>query len=169
MVKNPKRSKKTIGGKAAGSKSINVLVANGVNLDVLGDREEQHYGSFTLADVEENLREFVQSSHAKNTVAIELHFFQSNDESALLDEIAKDWDGIVINAGAWTHTSLALADRLVAIKTPFVEVHISNTYKRESFRQRSYLAPHAAGVVIGFGKDSYRIGLAGLLLKVMTP
>jgi len=164
MAKTPKKAKRTIAGY-----TVNILIANGVNLDLLGEREEQHYGSFTLKELEEELRELVTAAFSSKAVAVELHFFQSNEEAALLDEVGKDWDGIVINPGAWTHTSLALADRLVALKTPFVEVHISNTYKRESFRQRSYLAPHASGIVIGFGKDSYRIGLMGLLQKVMAP
>ena len=145
------------------SKDLKILVAHGVNLDLLGLREPQIYGKHTLADIESRLRT-VSPEFAKafQLPSVQLHFFQSNHEGLFLDELSKKWDGALINAGAWTHTSLALADRLVALALPFVEVHISNLSKREDFRQHSYAAPHAIGVCYGFGMDSYTAALSGL-------
>ena len=94
---------------------------------------------------------------------VRLHFYQSNSEADFLNEISKKWDGALINPGAWTHTSLALGDRLAALQLPFVEVHISNLSQREDFRKHSYLSPHAVGVVYGFGLGSYGAALIGLL------
>lgn len=142
---------------------LNILIANGVNLDLLGRREPTIYGKHSLADIEDKLR---QVSPALATVfalpTVELTFFQSNHEGLFLEEISKSWDAAVINAGAWTHTSLALADRLAAVSLPFVEVHISNLSNREEFRQHSYAARHALGVCYGFGIDSYTAALSGL-------
>ena len=148
----------------------NILIANGVNLDLLGRREPDIYGVFTLQDLENFLQEKSSSAaHLYSVSKVSLSFFQSNDEADFIAEISKTWDGIVINAGAWTHTSVALGDRLKALKIPFVEVHISNLSSREPFRQKSYLAPHAVGVVWGFGKDSYLVGLIGLLNFLGNP
>ncbi len=152
------------------NKSLKILVANGVNLDLLGQREPGIYGKQTLADIEARLRglspglaSLFQLTH------VSLHFFQSNNEALFLEEISKGWDGALINAGAWTHTSLALSDRLVALQIPFVEVHLSNLSKRESFRQKSYSAPHALGVCYGFGADSYVAALSGLYAQLSRP
>ena len=133
-----------------------ILIASGVNLDLLGMREPHLYGSQTLADMEALLQsEFGEIA--------ELNFFQTNAEAEYLAALSQGWDGAVINPGAWTHTSLALADRLAGLKLPFVEVHLSNTAAREAIRHHSYTAPLAAGVVQGFGINSYALGLSGLL------
>jgi 3-dehydroquinate dehydratase-2 len=144
-----------------------VLILNGVNLDLLGRREAQHYGSFTLEGLEAALgAEAPALARAAGLPGVELSFAQSNSEDAFLAVLDKGWDGAVLNAGAWTHTSLAIADRLRALGLIFVEAHISNIAAREEFRQRSFLAPVAAGVVYGFGMDSYRVALFGLLRRL---
>ena len=142
---------------------LNILVANGVNLDLLGRREPAVYGKHSLADIEARIRSLSPAlASIFGFSAVELSFFQSNHEGAFLEELSKPWDGAVINAGAWTHTSLALGDRLVALSLPFVEVHISNLSNREEFRHHSYAARHALGVCYGFGMDSYSAALSGL-------
>jgi len=138
---------------------------NGVNLDLLGQRQPEVYGSFSLVDLENLISseapELAKISGFKN---LKLSFYQSNTEAAFLEQLTDDkFDGLLINPAAWTHTSLALADRLTALKTPFVEVHISNLASREEYRQKSFSAPHAVGVVYGFGLDSYLVGMTGLL------
>lgn len=145
--------------KRAQTSDLRILVANGVNLDLLGQREPGVYGKGTLADLEAHVRALAPEGVA-------LTFFQTNDEALFLAKISDGWDGAVINPGAWTHTSLALADRLKGLALPFVEVHLSNTMAREEFRHRSYSAPHAAGIVIGLGFDSYVAGLTGLVAKL---
>lgn len=133
-----------------------ILVASGVNLDLLGRREPGIYGSATLHDLESIAsREFAARA--------ELVFAQTNVESEYLALLDGAWDGAVINPGAWTHTSLALADRLAGLQLPFVEVHLSNTAARESFRHHSYTARLAVGIVQGFGINSYLLGIEGLL------
>ena len=139
--------------------ALRILIASGVNLDLLGKREPEHYGHATLPDMEILLR--AQASAFK--FAVDLTFFQTNDEAKYLDMLTREWDGAVLNPGAWTHTSLALADRLAALNLRFVEVHLSKVTAREPIRQRSFLAPAAIGSVSGFGIDSYRLGLLGLL------
>ena len=142
---------------------LNILIAHGVNLDLLGRREPTIYGKHSLADIESKLRQISPALETAFTLpAVELTFFQSNHEGVFLEEISKPWDAAIINAGAWTHTSLALADRLVAVSLPFVEVHISNLSNREEFRQHSYAARYALGVCHGFGIDSYTAALSGL-------
>jgi 3-dehydroquinate dehydratase-2 len=145
-----------------------ILVANGVNLDMLGKREADIYGNFTLLDLEKFLKSEVQSAaKLAGLESFKMVFFQSNTEGEFLEKLSSaSWDGIVINPGAWTHTSVALVDRLTAIAVPFVEVHISNIAAREEFRKNSFCAKHAAGVVYGFGLDSYLVGLIGLLKKI---
>ncbi|WP_141731597.1 type II 3-dehydroquinate dehydratase [Oligoflexus tunisiensis] len=140
-----------------------ILIAHGVNLDLLGTREPEIYGASTLASIEAELKA-VNSNLAKvfSLDAAELTFYQTNHEGQFLEKISEGWDGAVINPGAWTHTSLALADRLAGLKLPFAEVHLSNLAKREAFRQHSYSAPHAVGVCFGFGAASYLCGLSGL-------
>ena len=141
-----------------------IIVANGVNLDLCGQREAQLYGNFTLAQLETYLR-----LHADRLCPLwgcgdcRLVFFQTNCEHKFLSEISKPWRGALLNPGAWTHTSLALGDRLASLSLQFVEVHISPLARRARQRQRSYSAPYAIGVVSGFGMDSYLAALVGLL------
>ena len=134
-----------------------VLVVNGPNLNLLGSRETAHYGSQTLTDIERDL------AAAASAIGLKLQVFQSNHEGDLIDRVqAARGDGtdfIVINAGALTHTSVALRDALAAVAIPFVEVHISNVYRRERFRQRSLLSDLAVGSIIGLGAAGYRLAL----------
>jgi len=134
-----------------------VLVMNGPNLNLLGSREPQIYGSATLADIERNLAAEAAERGAQ------VSFFQSNHEGALVDRIqaarADGTDFIIINAGALTHTSVALRDVLAAVGIPFIEVHLSNVYRREAFRHHSYLADLAIGVIAGLGVSGYRYAL----------
>lgn len=144
-----------------------VLVLNGVNLDLLGRREAQHYGTFSLADIEADLTAIAPKlADLAGFPGVKLAFAQTNSEAEFLAQLDHGWDGAVINAGAWTHTSLAIADRLRALALPFVEAHISNIAAREEFRHRSFLAPIATGVVFGLAKDSYRVALFGLLCRL---
>lgn len=143
------------------SRKLNVLVANGVNLDLLGRREPEIYGGKNLFDLEKFLKKTLEEISADE--GFKLHFFQSNHEGVFLDELSKGWDGIIINPGAWTHTSLALADRLVGIQTPYVEVHISNVYSREKIRQQSFISANSLGVVGGFGFLSYKLALVAIV------
>lgn len=136
-------------------------VLNGPNLDRLGERDAAHYGERSLSEIRESLRETASSSGG-----VELEFYQSNHEGDLLDWLAdrsEELDGLLVNAGALTHTSVALRDGLEAAGLPFVEVHLSNVHARESFRRRSLLSDLAVGVVAGFRDVSYRLALEGLL------
>ena len=148
------------------TKNLSILIANGVNLDLLGNRQPEIYGTTGLSELEASLRKIAASFSQQFCRQIRLEFFQSNSEGLFLEEISKSWDGIVLNPGAWTHTSLALADRLQGCAASYVEVHISNLAAREEYRQRSYTAPYALGSVTGFGLDSYHIGLYSLLTKI---
>ncbi len=142
--------------------AVRIAVVHGPNLNLLGHREPHIYGHQTLDDIETML---LGAARALDPIP-ELSFFQSNSEGQLVDYIQSlhsDRDGILINAAAYTHTSLAIRDALVCTDIPFVEVHLSNIYARESFRHHSYLADVAVGVVGGFGGESYRLGLLGLL------
>ena len=139
---------------------LSILVLNGPNLNMLGKREPAIYGSQTLQDISDELVQTAASLKA------ELTFFQSNHEGALVDKIQAALDlhqGILINPGAYTHTSVAIRDAISAVAIPTVEVHLSNIHKREAFRQHSYIAPVAVGQISGFGSDSYRLGLEGLV------
>jgi 3-dehydroquinate dehydratase-2 len=139
---------------------LNILVLHGPNLNLLGQREPHIYGSLTLEDINSLLFEEAIGLQAK------VSCLQSNSEGALIDAIhqAKEsYQGIVINAGAYTHTSIAIADALSAVELPVVEVHLSNIYKRETFRHKSYIAPVAIGQISGFGAESYRLGLQALI------
>ena len=138
------------------AKRPRILIGSGVNLDLLGRREPDVYGHATLADMETLVRESVADRAA-------LTFMQTNDEAQFLGALDQGWDGAVLNPGAWTHTSLALADRLAGLGLPFVEVHLSNTAAREAFRHHSFGARLAVGVVQGFGIHSYLLGVEGLL------
>jgi len=139
---------------------VKVAAVHGPNLNLLGRREPTVYGSHTLADVDAVLAAEAQALGA----TVECH--QSNHEGELVDIIqraAGHVDGFVVNAGAYTHTSIALRDALAAVARPYVEVHISNVFARERFRHRSYLAGNAVGVISGFGVNSYRLGLRALV------
>lgn len=138
-----------------------ILIASGVNLDLLGLRQPEIYGRQTLDDMEKMVSTNWRKLFGKSDT--ELVFFQTNDESKFLKELSKGYRGAVVNAGAWTHTSLAIADRLVGIGLPFVEAHVSKVSKRESFRQHSYLKKHALKVVEGHGIESYWIALQYLM------
>ena len=139
---------------------MNLLLLNGPNLNLLGEREPSIYGSVTLEMIESNLQKKASS------LGIQLDMFQSNSEGALVDRIqeAKGYvDAILINAGAYTHTSVALRDALLSTEIPFVELHLSNTHARESFRQKSLLADRAIGIVSGFGPMSYELAFDGVI------
>ncbi len=141
-----------------------ILVLNGPNLNLLGEREPAIYGSTTLPMVEALLRQ--RATEAGHRI----EFLQSNAEHVLIDRVhAARKDGtdlILINPGAFTHTSIALRDAFAAVKLPFIELHLSNVHAREPFRQHSYLSDLAAGVIVGFGVDSYRLALEAALLRL---
>jgi len=137
---------------------IRVLVIHGPNLNLLGLREPEVYGALTLDQINERLRELAARE------GLEVRVTQSNDEGAIVDAIqgALEWgDAIVINAGAYTHTSVAIRDAISAVRLPTVEVHMSNVHRRESFRHHSYLSGVCVGQVVGFGAQSYLLGLLG--------
>lgn len=139
---------------------VALLLCNGPNLNLLGTREPEVYGAATLADVVAAVRDHVADR------GVEVRHVQSNREGDLLDAIhdARDWaDGLVINPGGWTHTSVALRDAIAASGLPTVEVHLSNVHARESFRHTSVTAGACVGVVAGFGAASYLLGVDGLL------
>ena len=139
---------------------MHLLLLNGPNLKLLGQREPGIYGSGPLASIEDGLRQEAAAAGA------ELDCFQSNFEGALVERIHRAMgtsQGILINAGAYTHTSIALRDALLGVAIPYVELHLSNTHARESFRHHSYLADKAVGVVCGFGAHSYALALQGLI------
>lgn len=138
----------------------NILVLHGPNLNLLGRREPGIYGSVTLAEINSRL---VKEGGKLNC---EIVVLQSNHEGVLVDTIQEalgNYQGILINAGAYTHTSIALRDALAGVAIPTVEVHLSNIYQRESFRHHSYIAPIAIGQISGFGAESYHLGLQALV------
>lgn len=139
---------------------MNIQIINGPNLNLLGVREKSIYGS---SDFESYLAEL-----QKHFTNITINYYQSNVEGEIINklhEVGFSYDGIVLNAGAYTHTSVAIADAIAAINTPTIEVHISNVYKREEFRHHSMLAASCKGVIAGFGMHSYRLGIESLLFK----
>lgn len=154
---------------ATGPMGPRVLVAHGVNLDLLGRREPGIYGKATLDEINTSLRAeaAVYASYCGLNPP-HLEFFQTNDEAMYLNALSSaPWDGMLLNPGAWTHSSLALRDRLLGLGVPFVEVHLSHLGLRESYRQESVLSVSSSvGVVQGFGRDSYSLGLLGLLRKL---
>ncbi len=143
---------------------MRILVANGVNMDLLGTREPGIYGTRTLEDINHEIESSWRRLAASGDFPdIDLHFFQSNHEGIFLEALDAEWDGILINPGAWTHTSLALADRIRALDVPCVEVHLSNIFAREPERHVSMCAPAVTGVIAGFGPAGYVAGLLALL------
>ncbi|MEM9272926.1 MAG: type II 3-dehydroquinate dehydratase [Cyanobacteria bacterium P01_F01_bin.143] len=144
---------------------ISVLAIHGPNLNLLGIREPQTYGSTTLAQIDENLQQEAQK------LQISLSSVQSNHEGKLVDIIHQaqgKHQGIIINAGAYTHTSVAIRDALAGVAIPTVEVHLSNIYRREEFRHHSYIAPIAIGQISGFGANSYILGLQALVTHLKS-
>lgn len=155
---------------------MRILIINGPNLNLLGRREPGIYGATSFADYLGQLR----AAYPQVTI----DYYQSNHEGDLIDRLhaagypepdtdeagrplpTAPTDGVILNAGAYTHTSVALADAIRAIPVPVVEVHISNVHQREEFRRQSYISPAAAGIVVGFGLDGYRLALEGLIGKV---
>jgi len=145
---------------------MDLLLINGPNLNLVGKREPSIYGSKTLEEIQEEL------VHLARELDATLKFFQSNSEGELIDCIQKSVgsiDGILINAGAYTHTSIALRDALLGVAIPYVEVHLSNIYSREEFRHKSFLSDKALGLVCGFGPVSYELALKGIVsyLKIV--
>ncbi len=139
---------------------ITLLLINGPNLNLLGNREPSIYGAVSLENIESTLKKKADS------LGIQFESFQSNSEGVLVDRIHQaqgQVDAILINAGAYTHTSVALRDALLATNIPFVELHLSNIHARESFRQKSLLADRAIGVISGFGPKSYELAFDGVI------
>ena len=137
---------------------MTIQIINGPNLNLLGVREKSIYGDSSFETYLEELR--------KRYANITINYYQSNVEGEIINklhEVGFSIDGIVMNAGAYTHTSVAIADAIAAIKAPVIEVHISNVYKREEFRHKSLLAANCKGVIAGFGMDSYRLALENLV------
>lgn len=136
---------------------MKILILNGPNINLLGKREPEIYGNRGFADYFEELK--------KTFPEVEFDYYQSNVEGEMINkihEVGFSWDGIVLNAGAYTHTSIALQDAIKAVETPVVEVHISNVHKREEFRHKSMISCACLGVICGFGLDSYRLGVEAL-------
>jgi 3-dehydroquinate dehydratase-2 len=136
-----------------------ILIINGPNLNLLGKREPGVYGNLSFETYFETLKSQFESQ-------FELTYYQSNVEGELINkihEVGFDIDGIIINAGAYTHTSIAIADAIRAVTTTVVEVHISNTHQRDTFRHHSYLSAAVKGVILGFGMDSYRLAIQSFL------
>lgn len=143
--------------------ALKIGVLHGPNLNLLGTREPERYGTATLPEIEMELRA------AGDALAATLEFFHSNHEGELIDWVQGArgrLDGLLVNAGGLTHTSVSLRDALLAASVPFVEVHLTNPYAREPFRQTSLLADAALGIVCGFGARSYRLGLEGLIARL---
>ena len=137
---------------------MRIAIINGPNLNLLGVRERDIYGERSFDDYFATLKQRFKE--------IELHYFQSNVEGLIIDELHRigfDYDGIILNAGAYTHTSLAIADTIRSITSPVVEVHISNVHKREEIRHHSMISAACSGIIIGFGLDSYRLAIEAIL------
>lgn len=137
---------------------MKILILNGPNLNLLGKREPEVYGSTTFADYFIGLESKFDE--------VQLEYFQSNIEGEIISKIQEvgfSYDGIVLNAASYTHTSVGIGDAVKAIETPVVEVHISNTHKREEFRHVSYISPGAKGVILGFGLQSYDLAIQSFL------
>lgn len=137
---------------------MKILIINGPNLNLLGRREPMIYGNLSFDEFYATLK--------KKYADVALDYFQSNVEGEIIDklhEVGFSYDGIVLNAGAYTHTSIAIGDAIKGIETPVIEVHISNIHQREDFRHVSYIAPNAKGVVAGFGLQSYELALESFI------
>lgn len=142
--------------------ALNIQIIHGPNLNMLGTREPGHYGSQTLSDINEELIALGDKLNVRITT------FQSNHEGEIVDQIQQlKVDGLIINPAAYTHTSVAIRDALLAIQIPFVEVHLSNIHRREDFRHKSLLVDVAIGVIAGFGAQSYSLALRGLHHKLL--
>ena len=143
---------------------IKIIILNGPNLNLLGEREKNQYGTETLEDIEISCKKFAE----KNRVNTD--FFQSNIEGELVEKIQQSrnsYDGLIINAGGYTHTSVAIHDALKIIKIPIIELHISNIYNREEFRHKSLISKVANGIICGFGTEGYEMAISSMkkLLK----
>ena len=137
---------------------MKIIIINGPNLNLLGKREPEIYGSNTFEDYFRELQSQFED--------IELTYFQSNIEGELIDKIHEtgfSYDGIILNAAAYTHTSVGIGDAVKGVETPVVEVHISNVYERESFRHTSYIAPNVKGIIAGFGLQSYELAIRSFI------
>lgn len=137
---------------------MKIIIINGPNLNLLGKREPEVYGSKTFSDYFEELKQ----KHS----TIDLEYYQSNIEGELIDKIQEvgfSYDGIILNAAAYTHTSVGIGDAVKAISSPVIEVHISNTFSRETFRHQSFISANAKGIIIGFGLKSYELALHSFL------
>ena len=137
---------------------MKIIIINGPNLNLLGKREPEVYGNATFEEYFKTLQEKYPT--------IELNYFQSNIEGELIDklhEVGFDHEGIILNAAAYTHTSVGIGDAIKAIETPVIEVHISNVHAREEFRHQSYIAPNAKGIIIGLGLKGYELAIQALL------
>lgn len=140
-----------------------ILVMNGPNLNLLGTREPEIYGSLTLADIHERLRQ------RANEADLDIEFMQSNHEGVLVDAIQRarrTVDYIILNAGAFTHYSIALRDAIAAVEVPVIEVHLSNIHQREAFRHKSVIAPVVLGQIAGFGAESYMAALEIIICRM---
>ena len=136
-----------------------IIILNGPNLNLLGEREKEKYGNITLKDIESNCNNYAKKNN------IDLSLFQSNIEGELVDEIQKarkNFDGLIINAGGYTHTSVAIHDALKVLKIPIIELHITNIYNREEFRHKSLISKLASGIICGFGSNGYIMALEAM-------
>ena len=136
-----------------------IIILNGPNLNLLGEREKNQYGNVTLEDIKNNCIEYAVKNEIK------LSFYQSNIEGELVNQIQKsrnDYNGLIINAGGYTHTSVAIHDALKILKIPIIELHISNIYNREDFRHKSLISKVAKGVICGFGTDGYMMSIKAM-------
>ena len=135
-----------------------VCIINGPNLNLLGNRENEIYGTKSIKDIENDCLK------VSKQVKLEVIFFQSNSEGEIINQIqqSNNFDFLIINAGAFTHTSLAIYDALKMLKIPIIEVHISNIYKREDFRKNSFISPLASGIIVGFGTSVYELAIKSL-------
>lgn len=141
-------------------KFMKIQIINGPNLNLLGNREPGIYGSESFSGYMEKLQSVFED--------VELNYFQSNVEGEIINKIQEtgfDYDGIILNAGGYTHTSVAIRDAVKAVSTPVIEVHISNTHAREEFRHHSMISAVCQGVIAGFGLDSYRLAVDAIILK----
>ena len=142
---------------------MNILVLNGPNLNLLGSREPEVYGTDTLEDIEKNLNSIAKEHN------VNVNFYQSNSENELINKLhaakVEKIDAIIINPGAFTHTSIALRDAFLGVNIPFIEVHISNIYKREEFRKKSFLSDISEGLITGLGVNGYEFALLSIIKR----